>query len=81
MCINESNEQKKSHERTFREKKLTFISIRGNLQQQKMVMENIFKNTWKKFYTLTYSIIYYLHVERSEKNNRSKILKTCSYPI
>jgi hypothetical protein len=32
-----------------------------------MAMENIFKNTWKKFYTLIYNMIYQLHVERSEK--------------
>jgi hypothetical protein len=70
--------KKKSHERIFREKKLTFISIRGNLQQQKMAMENVFKNTWKMFYTLIYHMIYCLHVERSEKNNRSKLLKTFS---
>jgi hypothetical protein len=25
---------------------------------KKMEMENIFKNTWKKFYTLTYNMIY-----------------------
>jgi hypothetical protein len=57
----------------YLEKKiLSFISIRGNIQQQKMAMENIFKNTWKKFYTLIYHMIYSLHVEISEKNNRSK---------
>jgi hypothetical protein len=46
-----------------------------------MAVENIFKNKWKKFYTLIYNMIYCLHVERSEKNNRSKLLKAFSCPI
>jgi hypothetical protein len=44
-----------------------------------MAMEAIFRNTWKKFYTLINNMMYYLYVETSEKNNRSKILKTFSF--
>jgi hypothetical protein len=50
------------------------------LQQEEMAMENIFRNTWKKFYTLIYNMVYHLDVERSKTNNTSKVLKTFSFP-
>jgi hypothetical protein len=46
-----------------------------------MAMENIFKNTWKKFYTLIYNVIDPFILKEVKKINRSKLLKTFSCPI